>query len=68
MWYCLKPFEAVMLAFNRFESIEANYGYNSWNVFNKNLNLFSTEDRNTEILLDDMGLSKLSGHFKLNVN
>jgi len=32
----------------------------SWNVFIKNLNFFSTEEKKEEDILDDMGVSKLS--------
>jgi len=36
------------------------YGEKSWNVFIKNLNFFSTEEKNDMDILKDMGVSKLS--------
>ncbi len=44
------------------------YGYKSWNVFIKNLNFFSTEEKKYINILDDMRVSKLSGNFNLKVN
>jgi len=35
----------------------------SWNVFIKNLNFFSTEEKKEVDILDDMGVSKLSASF-----
>jgi len=51
VWNHLKPFEqfavcteSVFWTLNRLVSIEVHYGEKSWNVFNKNLNFFSTEE------------------------
>ncbi len=53
VWYRLYPFEAALKLYFWPSTVWSplkytlKYGDNLWNVFIKNLNLFSTEERNT---------------------
>jgi len=70
-----RDFEAALklqfIPLNCWFPLKSLYGETSWNVFLKNLQVFSTEERNTWmgiLVLDLVGVSKISGNFNSVVN